>query len=89
MLFMVIEHFLNGDSEPVRERFLRLGRMMPEGVLYHSSWVDPAASRCFQLMEAPGRGPLEQWTKNWDDIVEFEIVEVIVSQEYWAGVEKR
>ena len=49
---MVIEHFRNQDPKPIGERFKRMGRMMPEGVVYHASWIDPAAVRCFQVMEA-------------------------------------
>jgi hypothetical protein len=50
MLFMVIEPFRNGDAKLIGERFRRDGRMLPEGVVYHASWVDPAGARCFQLM---------------------------------------
>jgi hypothetical protein len=84
MLFMVIEHFRNGDPQPVRERFLRDGRMLPDGVLYHASWVDLAGARCFQLMEAPDARAIEAWTARWSDLVEFEIVPIVSSQEYWA-----
>ena len=52
MLFMVIEHFRNNDPKPIGERFMLRGRMLPEGVTYHASWIDPAAVRCFQVMEA-------------------------------------
>src|SRR5258708_738181 len=38
MLLMVIETFKNGDPQPIRQRFLRDGRMLPEGVVYHASW---------------------------------------------------
>jgi Protein of unknown function (DUF3303) len=51
MLFMVIEHFKNGDPKPVGERFRRGGRMMPEVVIYHASWIDAPKARCFQIME--------------------------------------
>jgi hypothetical protein len=83
MLFMVIEHFRNGDPQPVRERFLRDGRLLPAGVLYHASWVDPVSARCFQLMEAPDARAIEAWTARWNDLVAFEIVPVVSSQEYW------
>jgi hypothetical protein len=52
MLFMVIEHFKDGNPNPIGERFRHSGRMLPQGVLYHASWIDPAAARCFQVMEA-------------------------------------
>ena len=61
MLFMVIEHFKNRDPKPIGERFKREGRMMPEGVVYHASWIDPAAARCFQVMEADSVEKLRQW----------------------------
>jgi len=84
MLFMVIEHFKNGDPKPVGERFQRSGRMMPEGVVYHASWVDPADARCFQVMEAEDVETLHAWTAHWADLVDFEIVPVLTSREYWA-----
>ena len=84
MLFMVIERFRNADPQPIRERFLRDGRIMPEGVAYHASWVDPAGARCFQLMEASDPRLLDLWTSRWADLVDFEIVPVLSSQDYWA-----
>ena len=83
MLFMVIEHFRRGPR-PVGERFRRKGRMVPEGVTYHGSWLDPGGTRCFQLMEAPGRESLEPWIKAWEDLVEFEVTPVLTSAEFWS-----
>jgi uncharacterized protein DUF3303 len=84
MLFMVIEQFKSGDPIPVRERFVRDGRMLPQGVIYHSSWIDPAKARCFQLMEANDLDMLDEWIRRWCDLVDFEIIPVVTSQEYWA-----
>ena len=61
--------------------------MMPEGVIYHASWMDAADARCFQIMEAPRRELLDQWTSNWEDLVEFEIVSVETSSDYWARIQ--
>jgi hypothetical protein len=83
MLFMVIERFRDGDPAPVGERFARRGRLMPPGVVYHSSWVDPEAGRCFQLMEAPDAEALRPWTDAWEDLVEFEVVPVVTSVDFW------
>ena len=85
MLFMVIEHFKNKDPKPIGERFKREGRMMPEGVAYHASWIDPAAARCFQVMEADSVEKLRQWAANWADLADFEIVPVLTSQAYLGG----
>ncbi|SPE37659.1 hypothetical protein SBA6_740009 [Candidatus Sulfopaludibacter sp. SbA6] len=51
MLYMVIERFKHADPRLVGERFQRCGRMQPEGLVYHASWLEPSGARCFQLME--------------------------------------
>jgi hypothetical protein len=84
MLFMVIERFKNKDPAPVGERFRRQGRMLPDGVVYHASWIDPIEVRCFQLMEADDAASLEDWVSRWADLADFEIVPVRASQDYWA-----
>ena len=86
MLFMIIERFKGGDPKPVGERFRRNGRMLPEGVVYQASWVDAAGARCFQIMEAPSLESLNEWIQRWDDLVDFEIVPVLGSAEYWATI---
>jgi hypothetical protein len=87
MLFIVIEHFKNGDPKPVGERFRQRGRMMPEVVIYHASWIDAQNSRCFQIMEAPDRESLNPWIGAWDDLVDFEVIPVETSAEFWATVQ--
>ena len=85
MLFMVIEHFKGGNAAAVGERFRRDGRMMPEGVLYHASWVEPAGARCFQVMEAARPELLNAWVSRWDDLMDFEIVPVLTSSDFWKN----
>ena len=85
MLFMVIERFKNKDPGPIGERFRRDGRMLPEGVLYHASWIDPVEACCYQLMEADSAAQLQPWVDRWADLAEFEIVPVQTSQAYWAA----
>ena len=87
MLFMVTERFRHGDPLPVRARFRERGRMLPDGVTYHGSWIDPAQARCFQIMEANDAAALQPWIDAWADIVEFEVVAVLSSADYWAKVE--
>jgi len=84
MLFMVIERFKNRDAGPVGERFRRQGRMLPEGVAYHASWMDSSGARCFQIMEAPHVDSLAPWISRWDDLVDFEIVPVLTSADFWS-----
>lgn len=86
MSFMVIERFKNGDARSVGERCRRFGRMLPDGVIYHASWIDSATARCFQVMEAPEQALLDLWVDHWDDLVDFEIVPVETSSDFWSKV---
>ena len=86
MLFMVIERFKQGDPRPVGDRFKRAGRMLPEGLVYHASWVELAGGRCFQVMEASHPDLLKSWMSCWDDLIDFEIIPVEKSSEFWAKI---
>jgi hypothetical protein len=86
MLFMVIEHFRNGDPAPVYRRFAAKGRMAPEGLVYVSSWVTDDLTRCFQVMECDDRALLEKWMEQWKDLVRFEVVPVVTSAQAAASV---
>jgi hypothetical protein len=81
MLYMVVEHFRDGDAAPVYRRFREKGRMMPDGLEYISSWIDESLERCYQLMQTGDRRLLDQWMANWDDIMDFEVHSVITSAE--------
>jgi hypothetical protein len=48
--------------------------------------VDMDFKRCFQVMETEDEALLAQWTANWDDLVEFEIVPVRSSAEAAAAI---
>ncbi|MDQ6785328.1 MAG: DUF3303 domain-containing protein [Acidobacteriota bacterium] len=76
MLFMVIERFKNCDAKAVYERFLKDGRMMPDGLVYKESWVEANFNRCFQLMECGDVSLLQEWVLRWQDLMEFEFIPV-------------
>jgi hypothetical protein len=86
MLFLIVEHFRNGDATPVYERFRQRGRLAPEGLHYVNSWVTADLTRCYQVMQCDDRALLDRWLKAWEDIVEFEIHPVITSAEAAARV---
>lgn len=81
MLYMIVEHFRDGDPRPVYSRFREKGRLAPDGLTYLSSWVDEKLEKCFQLMETDDRLLIDQWTDQWRDIVSFEIYPVVTSSE--------
>jgi len=79
MIYMVVEHFRNGDAVPVYRRFRDRGRLAPDGLTYVQSWVDEALQRCYQVMETDHPTLLDQWIANWDDLVDFEVYPVMTS----------
>ena len=79
MLYMVIEHFRNGDAAPVYRRFREQGRLAPEGLRYVSSWVTRDLKHCYQVMETDDPALLETWMAAWTDLIDFEVREVITS----------
>lgn len=81
MFFMVIERFRNGDASPVYQRYRERGRMMPEGLEYIDSWVEADFGKCFQLMQCEDPNLFQQWTAQWQDLVEFEIIPVLTSKQ--------
>jgi hypothetical protein len=83
--YRVIEHFRNGDAAPVYRRFREQGRLAPDGLRYVASWVDASLRCCYQVMETADPALLEQWMARWRDLVDFEVHEVIGSDEAAAG----
>jgi len=81
MLFMVIEQFKNHSARQVYLRAHEKGRMLPDGLYYVDSWVASSFDRCFQLMETENPSSFDIWIEHWKDLVEFEIVPVVSSQE--------
>ena len=81
MLFMVVERFKDRDAVAVYRRVREQGRMAPEGLRYVGSWIEANFDRCFQLMECDDPRLFQQWVARWQDLIEFEIVPVVPSQE--------
>ena len=80
MQYMVVETFVHGP-EPVYARFRAQGRLAPDGLQYVSSVVSDDGRRCWQLMECDDRALLDEWMRNWSDLVAFEVVPVISSSD--------
>ncbi len=89
MLYMIIEHYKNGDPLPVYRRFHQCGRLAPEGLRYVNSWVTTKLATCYQIMECDDRRLLDEWIGNWSDLVEFEVIPVVTSAEAAASVQPR
>jgi hypothetical protein len=88
-LYMVVEHYRDGDAVPVYRRFRDRGRLAPAGLVYVNSWVDESMRTCYQLMETDDPSLLDTWIANWVDLVDFEVVPVITSPEAAARISPR
>ena len=86
MLFMVIERFRGQDAKAVYRRFRDQGRMLPDGVAVVGSWVTADLDRCFQLMETTDPELLNRLIAQWDDLVDFEVIPVVSSADFWSGL---
>jgi Domain of unknown function (DUF3303) len=87
MLFMVIERFKDNDMVPVYQRLRDGSRMLPKGLKYIDSWVEPNFSRCFQLMECDDVRLFQAWVLEWRGYgVTIEIVPVVGSADTQAVV---
>ena len=89
MLYMIVEHFCGGDARPVYRRFRDQGRLAPEGLRYVSSWVTDDFRRCYQIMESEDPRLLEQWMDRWRDLVDFEVIPVMTSEEAASAIAPR
>ena len=86
MQFLIIESFLPENLHLIRSRFERKGRMMPAGVSYVASWIDPIGLKCYQVNEASSRDLIDDWMAAWDDIVSFEGISVVSGAEFWDSL---
>lgn len=81
MRYMLVERFAQG-ARPVYERAEITGRLLPPGLHYVESWVAESLDKCFQLMETDDPRLLDDWMKQWSDLVVFEdVVAVTTSAE--------
>jgi hypothetical protein len=79
---MIIERFRDADMLPIYKRVRDEGRMFPDGLKYHDSWIEPNFSRCFQLMECEDLRLLQEWILKWRGSgTSFEIVPVLSSKD--------
>ena len=86
MLYVVIERFRDGNAVPVYRRFRDRGRLASEKLKYVASWVTLDLTRCYQIMECDDRALLDAWMAQWNDLVDFEVEDVMTSAEAVARI---
>ncbi len=80
-LYLIIETFKPGKVRAVYQRVEDRGRLMPEGLEYFDSWITSDLTKCYQIVRCEDRALIDEWIGRWDDLVEFEVVEVLGSDE--------
>ena len=55
--------------------------MLPDGLRCVESWVSADLNVCYQLMETDDFGLFAEWTRQWQDLIEFEIVPILPADE--------
>ena len=71
---MIIETFPPGSLDAIYDRLHNKGRMLPDGLDFVESWLDESGGRVFQIMATDDYQTFDQWTRHWDDLVDFEII---------------
>jgi hypothetical protein len=72
---------------PTYRRLRDKDRMLPDGVTFHGSWVEPSFARCFQLMACDDLAKLQAWALQWRGCgVTFEMIPVVPAAETRALV---
>jgi hypothetical protein len=89
MLYVIVENFRGGDAVPVYRRFRDRGRLAPDGLRYHASWVTTDFRRCFQIMECDDQQLLQQWMGKWQDLIDFDVIPVRTSADAAAAIAPR
>lgn len=78
---MVVETYRGGAAKSVCQRVREKGRMLPDGLTFLNSWVKDDLSRCYQLMECKDPALLQSWAAKRSDLIEFEFVPVLTSEQ--------
>lgn len=81
MRYMVIENFRLGRVGDIYRRLEESGRHMPSGLSYIGSWITDDLTKCYQVMECADPSLLDEWISHWADLMDFEVVPVIGSDE--------
>ena len=81
MLYMVVEQFRDHNARQVYRRAQEKGRLLPDGLDYVDSWVSSDFERCFQLMKTEDPELFRMWIEKWEDLIDFEIIQVVPSGE--------
>ena len=77
MRYMVIEHYKPDTAKLIYQLVEDHGHLNPDTLHYVDSWIGADLATCYQLTDCDDEKAFAQWTRHWEDLVEFEIVPVL------------
>ncbi len=86
--YLLIERYKPGCEAAVYERLADKGRRMPAGTEYVASWVTADIRVCYQVVRCENRAQLDAFIACWQDLVDFEVIEVLTSEQAAEAVAK-
>jgi hypothetical protein len=86
MQFMVSWTFTPDAANAAIERFAETGGLPPDGVKMLGRWHDTAANRGWAVAEADDTAAMGKWTRQWNDLLEFEIVPLMSDDQLKAVI---
>jgi len=81
MLFMAMTSYEVGKRDEVTKRLLDIGDKFPEGIKVIGQWSAIGGGRGFTLVEVDDPKVALTATMAWSDLLKFEIVPVIETEE--------
>ena len=80
-LYMVVERVRTDSARDVYDRASKSGRLLPTGLEYVENWVSVDFKICYQLMRTGDEKLFQTWIREWEDLVDFEVIPVRTSAE--------
>lgn len=84
MHFITMWTFTPERRDAATQRFGETGAPAPDGVTMLSRWHDVAGGRGFAVCEADDAMLIAKYCREWNDLLEFEIVPVINDEQLGA-----
>ena len=84
MHFIVSWTFSPENANSTIERFKETGAPPPDGVPMVARWHDVAGRRGFALAETDDAAAISKWTRQWNDLLAFEVVPVVNDEQLAA-----
>jgi len=86
MKFLTTWKFAPEHRDAVVQRFGETGGPPPDGVTMLARWHDVAGRRGFALCETDDAIAVAKWCREWNDLLEFEIIPVINDEQLVAAL---